>query len=224
MPKNTPKKIELNTIYNEDCLETMKRIPDKSVDVIFTDPPYGVAFKKPGEVFLPGDTINMLPVVLPHFRRILKDDGGIYIWSSTNKLHEFLITFQTYFALHNIIIWDKIQATYPQSKYHYQLQYEPILYGSKRTHFLSKKKIGDIVRAKNPRGKIRQHPTQKPVEVPFVLLNCKESKEGVVYDPFCGSGSILIAAKELGFDYIGSEISKEYCEITEQRLKQGVLL
>lgn len=211
-------------IIEGDCILELAKMEDNSVDIIFTDPPYGVAFKKPGEVYLPGDTINLLPVVLPEFRRILKDDGAVFIWSSTNKLHEFLISFQTYFALHNIIIWDKIQPTYPQSRSHYQLQYEPILYGSKRSHTLKNKKIGDIVRAKNPRGNARVHPTQKPVDVPYELLGCVAKDKPLVLDPFCGSGSILLAAKKLGFPYIGIELNKKYVKLAENRLGQEVLL
>lgn len=214
----------MSKIILGDCVEVMRGMADKSVDIIFTDPPYGVSFKKPGQILLPGDTINLLPMVLPEFYRILKDDGGIYIWSSTNKLHEFLFSFQMYFKLHNIIVWDKIQPTYPQSKAHYQLQYEPIMYGSKRSHQLKSKKHGDIISAKNPRGNKRVHPTQKPTEVPYTLLRDVKNEQSLVFDPFCGSGSILVAAKSLNMPYIGVDINPDYVQLAKERLKQEALL
>ena len=74
--------IEINKIYNEDCLQILKKMDEKSIDIIFTDPPYGVSYKKKGEPYLAGDGINLLPIVLPELFRVLKDDGAIYIWSS----------------------------------------------------------------------------------------------------------------------------------------------
>lgn len=70
----------------------------------------------------------------------------------------------------------------------------------------------------------RQHPTQKPIELMRWVIANYAAEEDLVYDPFIGSGTTLRACKDLGRNYIGSEISKEYCDIAEQRLKQGVLL
>lgn len=214
------KKERLNKITKGDCLELLKDLPDKSIDLVITDPPYGVSFKKKGQTYLPGDGINLMPVVLPELYRVLKDDGAIFVFSSTPRLHDFLITFQTYFKLHNIIIWDKIQPTYPFSKAHFLLQYEPIMYGSKGLfHLAPKKAIGDVIQARNPRGKIRTHPTQKPVDLIEKIIGATPETSRVILDPFAGTGATLVAAKNKGRDYIGFELSEKYCEIAEHRLE-----
>lgn len=69
----------------------------------------------------------------------------------------------------------------------------------------------------------RKHPTQKPVELGRWILN-KFAKEGdLIFDPFTGSGSFIVACKHLGFKYIGCEIDKEYCDIANKRLEQSNL-
>src|SRR3990167_671126 len=213
------KEMEVNKIYNVDCVEFLKTMPDKSVDLIITDPPYGVSFKKKGEPYMIGDHINPMPYIYSEFHRVLKDDGVIFCFTSMSYLTEMIFPFQTYFKLHNIIIWDKVNPAYPRSKGHFCLQYEPILYGSKGLHHLKSKKCGDIIQAKIPRGKIRKHPTQKPEEViDKILKSCLDEKK-IVFDPFCGSGTFLVSAIKAGKDYIGCEINKDYVKIAEARIK-----
>ena len=76
--------------------------------------------------------------------------------------------------------------------------------------------VWDIVPRKNP-----NHPAPFPIEIPFNILSCIENSESlVVYDPYCGTGTVLQAAKLLGMSYIGSEIVKKYCIFAEQQLNQ----
>jgi DNA modification methylase len=189
------------------------------VDLVFTDPPYGVSFKKPGKPYMVGDCANLLPAFLPIVYNIIKDDGAIYLFSSLQNLYQFWTIFQMYFKIHNIIIWDKINPIYPHSKAHYSMQYEPIFYGSKGLHYLKNKKIGDIVQAKIPRGGKRQHPTQKPVGVIKKILESTQESKNIILDPFLGSGTTAIACERLNRQWIGIEISEEYCEIAAKRIE-----
>ena len=209
-------------LIHGDCLEEMKKLEDKSIDIIFTDPPYGVSFKKTGEPYMVGDTVNLLPSVMPEFRRILKDDGAIYLWSATTMLQQNLTLFMTYFKLHNIVIWDKINGVYPHSNAHYKLQYEPILYGSKGLHYLDKVKCGDVISVKKPLGKKRVHPTQKPFEViEELLIPIINKSKKIVLDPFMGSGTVGVACKKLGLSFIGIELEKEYIDIAKARINHA---
>lgn len=209
----------INKVHNADCLEFMKQMPDKCVDLVLTDPPYGVSYKETGETYMIGDTVNLVPYFLPQIHRILKDDGAIYMFSSTTKLVDTLPVFNTYFKLHSLIIWDKRIGRIPRQLSHYKLRYEPILYGSKGLHRLNGYK-DDVFQQDIPRGKKRVHPTQKPVEVCKYLLENSMKDNSVVLDPFLGSGTTAVAAKQLGRNYIGIEISPEYCKIAEDRLRQ----
>lgn len=209
---------KLNKIINADCLSVLKNLPDRSIDLIITDPPYGVSFKKKGEPYMIGDHINPLPYLYPELHRVLKDNGAVFIFTSMSYLTEQFLPFQTYFKLHNVIIWDKINPVYPRSKSHFRLQYEPILYGSKGLHVLKNKKCGDIIKCGIPRGKIRQHPTQKPEGVIEQIINSCLDEKSIVLDPFCGSGTTLVVAKRLGRQFIGIELNEEYCKIAQNRI------
>ncbi len=206
-----------NQIICGDCLEVMKDWPDNCVDLVLTDPPYGVAYKKQGETYMVGDTVNMSLMPLPLFRNLLKDNGAIYMFAASTRFLDILPTFQTYFKLHNIIIWDKKHGQ-PKPPQLYNFRYEPILYGSKGLHRLNNC-WDDIVQEGTVRGANRQHPTQKPLK-PIAYLIINSTKEGdLILDPFCGSGTTCVAAKMLGRRYIGIDISEKYCEIARMRLK-----
>ena len=211
--------MDFNKIYNTDCIQGMKSLPDKCVDLIITDPPYGVGFKKSGEPYLAGDNVNLLPIILPEFYRVLKDDGAIFIFSSTPNLQEFLLSVQMYFKMHNIIIWDKINPIYPKSNAHFRLQFEPIIYASKGLHYLQSSKCSDIIQAKIPRGKMRFHPTQKPVEVIDKILLSVEDKNQIVLDPFMGVASTGVASLNLNRRFVGIELEEIYFNASVKRLK-----
>lgn len=208
----------LNEIVCGDCLQIMKEIPGESVDLIVTDPPYGVSYRKnTNEPYMIGDSFNLFPYFLPEFYRILKKDGAVYCFSSTTKLIDILPQFCSYFKLHSIVIWDKKVGIYPRSKRHYKLRYEPILYGSKGLHKLREIK-DDIIQCGTVRGKKRIHPTQKPQEVLEYLIKSSGKEGAVVLDPFVGAGTTCLAAKTLGLKYIGIEINPEYVEIAKARV------
>ena len=210
--------MELNKIIQGNCLEVMKTIPDNSIDLIVTDPPYGVSYKKSGEIYMVGDTINLVPYILPEFYRLLKDDGAIYMFSSTTKLVDTLPIFNIYFKLHSIIIWDKRIGQIPRQLSHYKLRYEPILYGSKGLHRLNSYK-DDIFQCDIVRGKKRIHPTQKPIEIVKYIIENSTNDKSIIFDPFIGSGTTAVACKSLGRKYIGIEINPEYCKIARNRIK-----
>jgi len=209
------------TIYLGDCRDILPTL--EKVDLVLTDPPYGVSHKKKGEPYMAGDNINQLPLVLPLFYKVIKEDGGFFVFSSTEYLREALLAFQTYFKMHNIIIWDKQVPIYPHHTSHFKLQYEPIIYGSRGLHYLKKNRGSDIVRCAIDRGNNRVHPTQKPVELLLELLKATDDSKVDILDPFLGSGSTAIAAKKLNRKCIGIEIEEKYCEIAAKRCSQSVM-
>lgn len=213
-------------LYCGDCIELIKTLPDKSVDLVITDPPYGVSYKESGEMYMVGDTVNLVPYFLPGIRRVLKDKGAIYMFSSTTKLVDTLPVFNTYFKLHSIIIWDKRIGRIPRQLSHYKLRYEPILYGSMGLHRLNGY-ADDVFQVDIPRGKKRVHPTQKPVEVIEYLIKNSSQENDLIFDPFAGSFTTGVACVQLKRKSIGIEISPEYFEIARKRieieLQQGVL-
>ena len=208
------------TIYHGDCREILPELPQ--VDLVLTDPPYGVSYKKKGEEYMIGDTVNLIPYFLPLVREALKPDGAIYMFSSTTKLVDTLPVFNTYFKLHSIIIWDKRIGQIPRQLSHYKLRYEPILYGSKGLHRLNGY-ADDVFQCDIPRGKKRVHPTQKPIEIVEYLVGNSARDGSIVLDPFLGSGTTAVACINLNRKCIGIEIEEKYCEIAAKRCSQSVM-
>jgi len=202
-------RIKVNEIIHGDCLELLKEIATESIDCIITDPPYGVSYKKTGEEYMIGDTVNLFPYFLPECRRVLKPSGAIYVFSSTTKLVETLPVFQMYFKLHSLIIWDKLIGRIPRQLSHYKLRYEPIMYGSKGLHRLNKY-ADDVIQCQIDRGKKRIHPTQKPEEVIRYLMENSTSEGDIILDPFVGSGTTAVVAKKTKRNFIAFDLNEKY--------------
>lgn len=222
--------MELNQIHNQDCITYMKSLPDKCIDLVVTDPPYkgisggshrkkgqpsGILSKNDGKLFKHN---NINPELwIPEIYRVLKSETHCYIMTNTINLENYLrICREVGFGLHNLLCWEKNNCTPSQ---YYMKNCEYVLFlrkgkakwvnnigGSKTVHQFNSV-IGNKI-----------HPTEKPVELmKFYIAN--SSKEGdIVFDPFCGAGSTLIAAKELNRKYIGCEIDIEYYKIALKRL------
>lgn len=210
--------IELNTIYNEDCLETMKRIPDGAIDLILTDPPYGI-----GEAKGKNKSRSV---------KAISKDYGIHSWDDEIPSKEIfdemfrisknqVIFGGNYFVeyLKNgpcWIVWDKDNGACDFA------DCELAWTSFKSATRIRKHRWQGMLQEDMSNKEYRFHPTQKPLPLFKWILNNYSKAEEIVYDPFLGSGTTALACKDLGRRFIGSEISKEYCKIAESRLAQGV--
>ena len=206
--------MKLNTIYNEDCLETMKRMPDNFVDLVLTDPPYGI-----GE----SNEKNM-----SRGKITLPTNYGVYYWDndkvSENCINEIKrisknqIIFGGNYYGHLLgdtscyIVWDKDngKSDFADAELAWCSFNSAVRIFKFKWHGMFQENMKDKEK--------RYHPTQKPVELIRQILAKYSNPNEVIYDSFCGSGSILLAAQKLGHSWIGSEISAEYCEIANKRI------
>ena len=187
-------------LSNVDCLEYIKTIPDKSVDLILTDPPYNIAQYSTGNIPLPGRSavnndlgewdlkeINPFDFV-DDFKRILKPDGNIFIFTSYNLIGKWHEVFDPEFDTFQYFIWHK---TNPMPK---------------------------IFR--NGCLKEPKHPSQKPLKPLRHLVNIASNEGDVIFDPFMGVGSTGVAAKELNRNFIGCEIDPVFFEAARKRIEE----
>ena len=194
------KEMIVNHIYCGDCLEVMKDMEDNSVDLVLTDPPYGIGIANNPfrQKFKKSNWDNSTPSI-EYFNEIFRISKEQIIWGGN------------YFDLPKsqcFYIWDKLQ---PQNFSSAMCEMAWVSKQSPAKMF--KKWVVSI---------IKYHPTQKPLELMVWCLSFfPEAK--TILDPFLGSGTTAVACKELGRNYIGIEISPEYCKIAERRLAQGVL-
>ena len=240
--------IELNKIYNEDCLEGMKRIPDGSVDMILCDLPYGTTACK-------WDTIIPFEPLWEQYKRIIKDNGAIVLTACqpfTTKLIESNIDWFKY-----ELIWDKVKpSTGLHAKHQPLRQHENILiFGKKKVKYnpqmeqtelrIDKPRIAnngeafggrEVLRQHNnngqkyprsilkisnanQRGKI--HPTQKPLALCEYLIKTYTNEGETVLDNCMGSGTTGVACVNTNRNYIGFELDPEYFKIAKQRIDEA---
>jgi site-specific DNA-methyltransferase (adenine-specific) len=203
----------MNKIICGDCLEEMKGMADKSVDLIIADPPYGMEFrsnhrlKKHDKIY--GD--DRFPVeILKEFNRIAK--RAVYVFCRWDNLAELP-------KPRSVIVWVKNNWSMGDLLHEHGRQWEAICFYPQDEHEFIKR-IPDVIHADRTGNNL--HPTEKPVELieKIILANVGET----ILDPMCGSGTTCVAAQNLGRNFIGIEISPEYCKIAEQRLRQKPLL
>jgi site-specific DNA-methyltransferase (adenine-specific) len=202
-------------IIQADCTNYVKTIKDNSVDLIVTDPPYGIAYRKSGQPYMIGDSANVLGLILPELYRILKDDGAIYIFTSFKMLADWLYRFQMHFKMNNLIIWDKMRNSGLQMGQNYGFSYEMIFYGSKGLHKLNSYK-DDVLSFK--RKNFKGHPTRKPRELIDEFIKMSSSEGDLIYDPFMGSGTTGESCKLLNRNFIGNELNGNYFKLAENRI------
>jgi len=238
-------------IYHGDCLELMNGIPDKSIDMILADLPYGTTQNK-------WDNVIELVPLWEHYSRIIKDDGIICL-TSTQPFTTTLINSKPNVFKFYELIWDKVSTTgflnanrQPLRRhenilcfYKYQSKYYPIMdvRGRPRQKGSYNKRIGNgdmcygkfenisnynnkyfptsIIKISNANQKEKLHPTQKPVALLEYLIKTYTNEGDLVLDNVMGSGSTGVACKNLGRKFIGIELNKKYFEIAKNRIENG---
>lgn len=224
------KTFELDRIYNMDCLVGMKDIPDHSVDLVITDPPYLIdtigagMYKQPDKQYvkeLEEIKDGFSSEVLDELCRVMKRIN-IYLFCSQKQI----ITLLDYFVKergcnYNILTWHKTNPV-PACSNKYLNDTEFIMffrekgvriYGefeTKKTYFVTPLNKGD--------KRKYNHPTPKPVSIIGSLLVNSSQPGDVVLDPFIGSGTTAVAAMRNGRHYLGFELNKEYWKSATDRV------
>ena len=238
------KHIELDVIYNEDCLEGMRKLPDGSVDLVLTDPPYGTTACK-------WDSVIPFEPMWEQLNRIIKPNGTICLFGSE--------PFSSALRMSNIKhfkydwIWNKklagngILAKKQPLKIHEIISvFHSGIYMPQMTKGRYRKKMGlkeseitggnsyakqtenDLYYPKSileygigNMRKGRLHPTQKPIDLLEYLIKTYTNEGETVLDFTMGSGSTIVAAVNTNRHYIGFEIDEDYYESAVKRIEEN---
>lgn len=209
------------TIINADCLEYMKTLPDKSFDLVLTDPPYGLDYGNPKKNkqgkygkqsnFHEAESWDTSIPSKEYFDEMFRVSKNQIFWGA-NYYVEYLTNARGW------IVWDKINDDF-YSTSDGELawtSYQTRLRFFRRSHGLDKGFM-------NRQGFGNVHPTQKPLELMKWCIGEIGKEAQTILDPFMGSGTTLVAAKYLNRNATGIEISEKYCKIAESRLSQDTL-
>ena len=223
-------------LINGNCLDTLKNIPNESIDLIVTDPPYPTTSRgnagnsggmlqkdinKKGKVFT-YNNINCKEYA-PEFYRLLKDGSHCYVMTNHINLIDMLNTF-TDVGFHFIksLIWNKGNKIMGQ---YYMSQYEYILFFRKgKGKKINNCGTSDILSISNKKTKDKDgkniHDTEKPIELMEVLVNNSSQENELVLDPFMGVGSTGIACIKNKRNFIGIELDENYFNIAKSRIEE----
>lgn len=215
--------LEINKIHQGDCIDLMKQIPDKYFDLVITDPPYGINMTANGF----GGSKNADKTKYKEVQDWDKQTPSAEVFKEIIRVSKNQIIFGgNYFTdklpISNCwICWDKRCGVTPERTYaDCELIWTSFKCASRMIRFVWD---GFIQDNRNKIKDKRYHPTQKPLEVIRNLIERFAKRGDKIFDPFVGSGSILIATKQKGFDFVGCEINKQYIEIANKRLCQNIL-
>lgn len=220
-------------LIHGDCLVEMQRIPDKSIDLVVTDPPYkivqggctnkAVRFKGASSAEIQKGTLfnhNDIEFIdwLPSVYRVLKDGSHCYIMCNDRNLRDLLNACEKVgFKLLNILVWGKSKHS-PNRYYMKNCEFIVFL----RKGFA--KNINDmgtkqLLMVDNVDSKL--HPSEKPVRLMQILVENSSNEQELVLDPFMGSCSVGYACMETNRNFIGIELDDNYFKIAQERVKQA---
>ena len=224
--------LKINEVYNMDCMEAIKLLDDKSIDLVVMDPPYLLNLTKVKNTssfnnyaneligLKDGFDLKVLDLLIPKMKKI-----NMYIYCSKRQVKDLIEYFISKDCNYEILTWHKqnpsplINNNYlPDTEYIIFAREKGVkLYGSyhtKRKYYLSG--VNQVDKKKY------KHPTIKPL--PFIenhIIN--SSKEGdLILDCYCGSGTTLVGAIKTNRNFIGFEIDKNYYEIAKRRVAEAL--
>lgn len=203
----------------------MRAVPDKSVDLIVTDPPYGISYAsariKDKSKRLGGILNDDRPFIdfIPDAIRILKPSGAMYIFTRWDVQQTFIDAVRnTGHEVKSVCIWDKGTHGMGDLKASYGNRYESILFIPGSRFEFPGRRPQDIITCSKVPPKALMHPNEKPVALIEKLI-CDASMPGaVVVDPFMGNGTTAVACMRTGRSFVGFELDERYHAIALSRI------
>ncbi len=217
-------------LFKDDCLEIMKKIPDGSIDLVLTDPPYGMSFQsnhaKSGPRYdkIKGDD-KVDPRFIKEAYRILKNDGGALLtfcdWKTSCEWRYHIE--ESGFNLKSQVIWNRLHHGMGDLRGAFGPMHDIIWYGVKGRRIFKNKRPKSVYEAKRPSpSEDNGHPTCKPLElIESLIRDTDDGSNGIILDCFMGSGTTGVAAMNLGRKFIGIEIDDKYFDIAKDRIEKS---
>jgi site-specific DNA-methyltransferase (adenine-specific)/modification methylase len=240
-------KIELNKVYNESCLETLKKMEDGSVDAVITSPPYNMNLRIRNGKYCSRQIVKELSTKYSNFddnlpideyyelhlnilKELLRVSGMVFyniqiVTGSKRAIFKIIGELSDY--LKDIVIWDKGHGQPAMAERVMNRRTELVLIFDKNNAIsrqfekcnFNRGTLDDLWLIKRGKKVSSEHGAVFPEELVSTILDNFTNEGDVIYDPFMGTGSTAVVCKKLKRKFIGSEISKEYMKVINERLK-----
>lgn len=213
-----------NDVICTEWEEGIKQVSDNIIDLVLTDPPYGMAYKsnrrKEKHKTIQNDSnLDWLSEWCKELKRVCKEDSHLYIFCSWHNVDVFKQIISQYFNVKNILVWEKNNHGSGDLLGDYAPKYELIIFCSNGVKKLNGGRSSNVIKC--AKMTTDNHPTEKPINLLRHLIEKSTNKGDLVLDTFAGSFSTARACKEIGRDFISFEIEPEYCK-TAKNLLDGV--
>ena len=212
-------------LWQGDCLELMKNIPDGSVDLVLTDPPYGMDFQSnwsklgPKHQKIKGDNKPFIWFLYDAYR-VLKDDSALICFTDWKNQETFKMAIDAAgFKIKSQVIWNRMHHGMGDLKGSFGPMHDVAWFAVKGKYKFKGKRPKDVLSHKRIPGDKNTHPTMKPISLNEELLKSLTTENDTVLDPFMGSGSTGVACKNLNRNFIGIELDEKYYQIAKERIE-----
>lgn len=228
--------MEINKIYHNDCIDIFKKIEDESIDLILTDPPYGINFrsnsgkKRIFDKIYNDDNLDFFKPFIKNAFRCLKKNSCLFVFCRFDNYPFFYnVIKHEGFNIKNCLVWEKNKSLSGLGDLESSFfnNYEFILFAMKGRKILFNKESGrqyGLIKDDSISNPLQiVYPTQKPLPLLRKLIKITTKKGDTVLDCFCGSGSVCLAANEMYRGYIGIDVNISAVNIAKDRLYQQTL-
>ena len=209
-------------LFNGDCLEVVRDLKDESVDMVLTDPPYGIDFqsgrRKVKHNKIKGDkNLDWLDEFVDEIFRVSKNNTAHYVFCSYHNIDVFKQAIERKFKVKNILTWVKNNHSTGDLKGDFAPKTEFIIFFHKGRRFINGKRDNNVLEYAKTKNEL--HPTQKPVDMLEFMIEKFSDEKNIVLDPFMGSGSTGIACLNTNRNFIGIELDETYFNIAKERIE-----
>ena len=218
-------------IKNGDSLEILKTLPDNSIDIVLTDPPYGIDYKSNRSEYKNSitsrgllndgkeDAFNLLNKTCKILLDKVADNSHLYFFCSWSVFSSFESIIGQYFTIKTPIVWNKGNKGSGDLKNDWGNQTELIIYCTKGKKNINYRK-GNVLYIPKIHSSKLIHPTQKPTELIKEILEVSALKNDFVVDPFMGSGSTIKACNEYGLKSLGIELDNKMFNVANNYINE----
>jgi len=209
-----------------DCLERMKEIESGSVDMILTDPPYGMDLtpqresgKFHGKKIINDNNLIWCDDFFAECYRVTPKNSASMFFCNHHCVSEFIASAKLAgYTIKNLIVWDKGHFGMGGN---WRPVHELILICTKGRFVCHSNNLMSIIKFKKIHHSKAHHPTEKPVDILEHLITESDYEPTTILDPFMGSGSTGVAAKNLKRKFIGIEMDENYFNIAQERINNA---